>query len=668
MVFSQRIFAIIFISCLIAGETLDANVPYEIPSLETLQPTVSLSAESAAEDTVADEVKSQVLEASLQSLVAQGESREAIQLEEAQFWEGNSVSQPKYVMKLRSGQKRWIFAATDSTEIKIPLLINEDADAALEMSEASILESGRYQIQAGGILEFQPEALFRFVGWDRISYEIGEVQGTVFIKYNRSLRPMPNSDRFLGAQVSFSHYAVGYYKDYGWDSTPLITDASGVNHGQSDDLSPDYNQMLQHMASQNPEIMMGSYLSGWDVGQTPGIYFPRNRIEAQELIDKLPAGMPLESIFMGRNLIPGEPYQMQINYADPEVRKVWADLIFNEIVMRNPALAYLDNTRHPSLIFSQIPWSVTTEALSEVRQRLHAQGIRVITNVAWGIYDAETADIQLFMKAVDGASFEMAFPHPFGGGSAPEILERLKKAYENYRLMLGGYVDPQTQERVNGITAVTIPNYFGDTPEEIMKWEKRGEVEAAWSMMVRNPGDKIFVSHAFWRPTPDWVHWPSEFGEPLGDAVLQIEGGEVKMERIFENGTLQLIFSAAKGSEEEPQVVFLKQPNFKPRSKSVTSSVSAEMPQNYFRITSLYTETLSKGSGGVSDDLESVKKKPQFWSRLLKSQSRVPAVPDKETYKKVLISPEEPITAPALLIGKSQTLPSNPESPESSKS
>jgi hypothetical protein len=93
-----------------------------------------------------------------------------------------------------------------------------------------------------------------------------------------------------------------------------------------------------------------------------------------------------------------------------------------------------------------------------------------------------------------------------------------------------------------GLTVIFIPlataTGGADTIENM---EIEARVQAAFGMMFRKPGDRLFTNHVFWRPVPEWGEWPERFGPALGDATIATNAkGQIVMTRRFTNYTLTL--------------------------------------------------------------------------------------------------------------------------------
>jgi hypothetical protein len=63
----------------------------------------------------------------------------------------------------------------------------------------------------------------------------------------------------------------------------------------------------------------------------------------------------------------------------------------------------------------------------------------------------------------------------------------------------------------------------------------------AFGLMIRDPGDKLFIAQSYWQPILDWTGWPARLGAPKGNAVIATNAqGEIVMSRQFANGSVSL--------------------------------------------------------------------------------------------------------------------------------
>ena len=222
---------------------------------------------------------------------------------------------------------------------------------------------------------------------------------------------------------------------------------------------------------------------------------------------------------------PSTPDASIVDYSQPAARKYLGDHAVENVLQSGLPLVYLDSVSHQECGFP-MPWATTMAAIKEMTDSLHALGKRAIINAAWvpGITSNTSVD-QFLASGVDGVSLEMSF-HPNVRASA----SRVRTAIGQYRRILDA-----------GRTVIffPIPTTTGDGALADLETEQR--LHAAFGMMFRKPGDRLFTSQLFWRPSPEWADWPERFGPALGNAIVTTNArGEVVMWRRFRNYTLAL--------------------------------------------------------------------------------------------------------------------------------
>jgi hypothetical protein len=125
---------------------------------------------------------------------------------------------------------------------------------------------------------------------------------------------------------------------------------------------------------------------------------------------------------------------------------------------------------------------------------------------------------------VDGVSLEMGFH-----ANVRNSVARIQTAMSQYRRMLD-----------TGMTVIFIAvgNATGDAAT-IENTEVEQRLQAAFGMMFRKPGDRLFVNQIFWRPVQEWTRWPEQFGAPVAAATVSTNSlGQVVMTRQFARTTL----------------------------------------------------------------------------------------------------------------------------------
>ena len=363
---------------------------------------------------------------------------------------------------------------------------------------------------------------------------------------------LPASDTVLRCHVNLNTLAMRIPLELSWDGRPLlnrplrrflfdelITDLyanTRHEHFGQGDLKPRYEAMRDFLTHHVSKALLGSYISSQDV-DTVADQYPIARLD--------------RDLFAADELLPGRPYPKQrnrktIDFRQPVAEEKLRRSIVNEAVGRGLRLLYCDNVRHPDTLFDDLrkqrpdckdasfqswanqhsgeekksdptwtlddslelarwnchypEWHESTAYLGRLRWDLHRVGIRMITNVAWslgGVSDQED-DVDELLAVTDGASFEMAL-HPY----VRLDKGRLERNRRLYRRMLDA-----------GMCVAFIPQ--GDT--QTGEYQQEAELLAAWAMMIRQSGDRVWVASPYWLDNPDWLFWPLTLGDPNGPA------------------------------------------------------------------------------------------------------------------------------------------------------
>jgi hypothetical protein len=324
------------------------------------------------------------------------------------------------------------------------------------------------------------------------------------------LPEMPNSDTWYGAVVNANNYITSpYYQPYLSPNLKLITDLSG-----SDQVT--WADAVAQTQANHPNTLIGTYHSSRDA-QYAGSFttYPRRAVPRE--------GLTNSQILMTE---PSMPEAYVVDYRQTAARKYLVKNVVQDVVTTGSKLAYLDNVSHNETGFA-IPWSTTMSVVADVASQLHTLGKRAMINAAWvpGV-TSDTSVTQLINSGVDGVSLEMGFH-----ASVRDDVTRINKAMAQYRRMLDA-----------GLTVIFIGlGSATGLPDTIENIEAEQRVQAAFGMMFRKPGDRLFTNEIFWRPIPEWADWPSRFGAPLAAAaVTRNAAGEVVMTRAFANTTLTL--------------------------------------------------------------------------------------------------------------------------------
>jgi hypothetical protein len=318
---------------------------------------------------------------------------------------------------------------------------------------------------------------------------------------------MPSSDNWYGAVLNARTdiAAPVYMKDLP-PQLSLITDmkaTSGLTWARS----------LGGLQAARPQMLIGTYHSA------------RDAQPASTLDTYPPRAVPREGLADSQVLmtLPSHPEISVVDYAQPGARRYLVDHIVEDVMASGAPLVYLDSVSHDECGFP-VPWATTMNVIHDLTTDLHALGKRVMINAAWvpGITSTQSVD-QFLASGTDGVSLEMGFHENVRGSVA-----RIQTAMQQYRKMLDA-----------GKTIVFCPVITGTGAEGMANLEAEQRLHAAFGMMFRKPGDRLFTSQLFWRPTPEWANWPQQFGRPLSDATMSTNSrGEVIMIRRFSNYVL----------------------------------------------------------------------------------------------------------------------------------
>ena len=324
------------------------------------------------------------------------------------------------------------------------------------------------------------------------------------------LRAMPNSDEWFGAVLNaHSYIASPEFSANLPAALPLVTDV-----GAPDGLV--WARSIAALQASHPNTLIGTYHSARDAQPTAS------------MSPHLPRAVPREGLADNQILmkLPNYADVDVVDYTQPAARRYLVDHVVDNVARSGRPLAYLDSVSHHESGFP-VQWDTTMMLVRELATNLHAMGKRAVINAAWvpGITSMQSVD-QLVATGVDGVSLEMAF-HPNVRGS----VTRVQTAMVQYRRMLDA-----------GLTVIFFPlpaPAGGADTMENLRAEQR--LHAAYGMMFRKPGDRLFVSQLYWQPSPEWTRWPRALGAPLGGATVRSNAlGQVVMTRQFAGGTLTL--------------------------------------------------------------------------------------------------------------------------------
>lgn len=266
-------------------------------------------------------------------------------------------------------------------------------------------------------------------------------------------------------------------------------------------------ELLTAARGHNDGILVGMQISGGDCRKLAEMKkYPYETIPYEEL--------PADGYLTGYN---AGTQRATVDLRIPDVRQLYTDLIVNDALSHNVDFLYLDNIRYAPGGGTPIPWSTMCAFLSEIRTRLHADGMRTSANVGLNVSGVSDEEAQLLSNAVDGLTFEQPF-HPTWGRPYAAMVAR---EIEIHRRWL------DAGKNIQFINVWAPPGGSLDDQQRIM---------AAMAMIVRRPGDPLFLHRFWWMDTPEFADWPTTFGLPLGDYTMTGEPPVVRRE--FQHATL----------------------------------------------------------------------------------------------------------------------------------
>ncbi len=308
---------------------------------------------------------------------------------------------------------------------------------------------------------------------------------------------LPTSDRNLACLVNLSGHAVSYPPDR-WAAVPLVTDLA-VDPDSVPDAHARLQEVLALLNHHSPKGLVGTYISGGRV-ESAFKRYPPEAIHARH--------MPVNWL---------RPNTNRVDLSNPQAGEAFADLIVAACEPRQRPIVFLDNIIHPSAMRGWYLWEDTCRFLGRVKRGVNRNGSLLVPNIAvasWGMSDK---DVELLSATVDGMTFEMPY-HRLARGNR----ERTARQIAIYRTWLsGGKI----------VVFIAVDSTLKTLPEK----DREVRLVAAFAMLVRNPGDPLFIAWPFYRPQPDWARWPEQLGKPIGEWRFEADH---QLSRRFEKGTL----------------------------------------------------------------------------------------------------------------------------------
>lgn len=331
-----------------------------------------------------------------------------------------------------------------------------------------------------------------------------------------TLAPLPNSDNWYACVVNATPAVEGYEPTYLPAQTQLITDLTDFGSPPAPGTEMGWRCALAALRGRLASPLIGTYRSMRSAAPAPtrAMTFPPrwNTLEAFTSADLL---LGIEDSYQAQC-----PGLTMVDYSQSAAAaKLTADLVAG-VAATGAALAFLDEVSSDELDPRLPPWSVTMGVLKSMTAGLHARGVRVLINAAIHFGTTTPANVAaLLASGVDGVCLEEGFPAP----SVRQSASAIQTAIAQFRQLLDAGLcvvfDPNS------------PNYAADAA-----------VLAAWGMMLRAPGDRLFISVPFYLTSiPAWATWPKTLGAPSGPASVATDGtGQIVLSRSFAGGTVAL--------------------------------------------------------------------------------------------------------------------------------
>ena len=318
---------------------------------------------------------------------------------------------------------------------------------------------------------------------------------------------------------------------------PMITDMGAAKKNWPGDPVKRYGEARRLLETRAPDSVVGSYLSSQQVlyseweKECYHYRFPRARLEADQF----------DGHFLPRDTYVNEE---TLDYSDEAILAYLIEQQVIEAKSREAPLLMSDNWRYSW----PIPWPITVAYMKRLRLELNKIGIRLITNIS------------LFrLGVIDEASINLVTGEeklaPAGNPETEQFLtDELRRALHpiphnplEYEPATDGILleIPLHPVEVQPFKDKLVLNYEGyrkllDAGLCVVFAGKEGELHAAWAMMIRNPGDRLWVAQPKHGDAPGWTYWPREFGKPLDPPTFSEEDGKIWVERPFEKGSIAI--------------------------------------------------------------------------------------------------------------------------------
>lgn len=281
---------------------------------------------------------------------------------------------------------------------------------------------------------------------------------------SRKLFPWPDSRDYWRALVNVNQYIDSRPTDW-FTRDRLITDLSiiQVKPGQTDNARSQFRSLRVKWEARG--MVIGTYISGRTVIPASAVVqYPQSEVTVEQ--------MPASAKYIGS--WPNDPRRKILDLSDPATRQAFQAQVKGIWESEPSRLHFIDDAAIHSSVGNGQAWSAYCDNMRELREIAHAQGARVIFNVAAHIGKLNKEEMQQLVQAVgtDGISLETTF-------NSTATDSDTVAARREYRRLLDG-----------GMAVILIPTDGRD--HELAKWV------ATW----RKPTDHLYMSAAFWKP-PD---------------------------------------------------------------------------------------------------------------------------------------------------------------------
>jgi len=280
-----------------------------------------------------------------------------------------------------------------------------------------------------------------------------------------------------------------------------------------------FDRFVNYHLTNYPSTIIATYISGRDC-KTVLTSYPNESVDC--------SNFPAQYLFTSP--YPEQTERFTVNISNSTILTQFSNLISNEAISRNKPIIYIDNIAHPSSgAFNNLDfgWPETIQHVENIYNNVSPTGIKVFINIGvapWYLARNDFEDADAFGNITDGMTFEMPF-HRYIRDKANYIEDEIQV----YRRWLNN-------DKSVFLISVAATN---ETPEIR---ENRRIFLSAMAMIIRNPGDSIFVARSDFEERYPYINWSGDFGIPLEDYTLTESPGNILIQRQFQNGNISVQF------------------------------------------------------------------------------------------------------------------------------